>query len=184
MIIVSAPKTYAVVVPRTYARVKGTEGLIKFIAGKRRFQTPEQVKTLAQGLLDEALNLTIQETKSWINTFVPKRSADLRVSLIKYLERSIPPLAAIGELRGIRLILGAGAEINYAKYVDEMTTEQVRHSSTWREHSGKRAYTKGHRVFLHDPRAVGGYHDKMVDYARLRLQTNIAKAVYKFNRGS
>ena len=171
-------------VPRTYAKVKGTEQLITFVAGRRKLYTPEQVKTYAQELLDEALQITIEETKIWVNTFVPKRSADLRVSLIKYLERSIPPTSAQGELRGIRLILGAGAEINYAEYVDEFTTAQVKHTGTWREHSGKRAYSKGHRAFLSDPKAVGGYHDKMVDYARERLRTNIAKVILKFNGGS
>ena len=178
MIIVS------ILVPRTRAKIKITERLIKFVAGKRKFQTPEQVKTLAQSLLDEALTLTIKETKIWINTFVPKRSADLRVSLIKYLERSIPPAASIGELKGIRLVLGVGVEINYAKYVDEMTTKQVAHAGTWREHSGKRAYSKGKRTYLYDPKAIGGYHDKMIDYAKKRLSTNLAKTIYKFNRGS
>ena len=181
-------------VPRTYAKVKSTEQLITFVAGRRKLYTPEQVKSYAQELLDEALDITIIETKEWINTFVPKRSADLRVSLIKYLERSLPPASAIGELRGIRLVLGAGAEINYAKYVDEMTTAQVAHKGTWREHSvdyitkkgiahHPRAYSKGHRAYLYDPQAVGGYHDKMIDYARERLRTNIAKSIYKFNRG-
>ena len=171
-------------VPRTYAKVKSTEQLITFVAGRRKLYTPEQVKSYAQELLDEALDITIIETKEWINTFVPKRSADLRVSLIKYLERSLPPASAIGELRGIRLVLGAGAEINYAKYVDEMTTLQVAHKGTWREHSGKRAYSKGHRAYLYDPQAVGEYHDKMVAYAKERLRTNIAKSIYKFNSGN
>ena len=170
--------------PRTYAKVQSTERLIKFVAGKKKFYTPEQVKTYAQGLLDEALTITITEAKEWINTFVPKRSADLRVSLIKYLERSIPPTSAQGELRGIRLILGVGAEINYAKYVDEMTTAQVAHKGTFREHSGKRAYSKGHRTYLYDPKAIGGYHEAMVAFAKERLQINVAKTIYKFNRGA
>ena len=170
--------------PRTYAKVKSTEQLITFVAGRRKLDTADQVKSYAQELLDEALSITIEETKEWINTFVPKRSADLRVSLIKYLERSIPPSSTIGELRGIRLVLGVGAEIDYAKYVNEMTTLQVAHKGTWLEHSGKRAYSKGHRAYLYDPQAVGEYHDKMVAYAKERLRTNIAKSIYKFNSGN
>lgn len=178
MIIVS------VLAPRTYAKVGIEEALIQFKAGKRIIPTADLVKQLIQTLLDEALNITIAEVKEWINRFVPKREGDLRVSLIKFLERSIPPIAAIGELRGIRLVLGVGADIPYAKYVDEMTTKQVRHSGTWREHSGKRAYSKGHRAYLYDPQAVGNYHDKMVVYAKQRLKTNIDKATYKFNSGA
>jgi len=167
--------------PRTYAKVGIEEGLIKFTAGNKEIPDADGVKKLIQELLDEALNITIAETKKWINTFVPKRSADLRVSLITFLERSIPPAATIGELRGIRLVLGVGAEIPYAAAVNEMSTAQVAHEGTFREHSGKRAYSKGRRVWLYDPKAIGGYHDKMVAFATERLRQNIDKAIYKFN---
>ena len=170
--------------PRTYAKVGIEEALIKFKIGKKEIPDADLVKRLVQETLDEALEITIEETKAWINTFVPKRSVDLRASLISFLERSRPPESTIGELRGIRLVLGVGAEINYAKYVDEMTTAQVAHKGTFREHSGKRAYSKGRRVYLYDPQAVGGYHDKMVAYAKERLQVNIDKKIYEINSGA
>lgn len=167
--------------PRTYAKVGIDEILIKFKAADKELETIDEVELYIQELLDEALEITITETRAWINTYVPKRSADLRVSLINFLEKSIPPAGTIGELRGIRLVLGVGAEINYAKYVNEMTTKQVQHAGTFREHSGKRAYSKGRRVYLYDPKAIGGYHDEMVIYAKERFQTNLDKAIYKFN---
>lgn len=169
--------------PRTYAKVGIEESLLRFKIDGRIVPTYDLVKKVIQELLNEALTITIAETKEWINKFVPKRSADLRVSLIEFLEKSIPPTSTFDELRGIRLVLGVGAEINYAKYVNEMTTRQVKHKGTWREHSGKRAYSKGHRAYLYDPQAVGGYHDKMVVFATERFNINIDKKIYELNSG-
>lgn len=169
------------VVPRTHAKIGIEEALIKFKVGKTLISTADEVKSYIQELLNEALEITITEVEKWINRFVPKRSGDLRESLKHFLKKSVPPESTIGELRGIRLILGSGAEVKYARYVVDMTTKQLRHSSTWREHSGKKAYSKGKPILLHDPQAVGEYHDKMVAYAKERLYTNLDKSTYKFN---
>lgn len=169
--------------PRTYAKVGIEEGLIKFKIGKKVIPDADLVKQLVQEQLDEALKITITETRAWINKKVPKREGKLRQSLISFLEKSFPPPSVIGELRGIRLVLGVGADVNYAKYVDKMTTKQVAHPGTFREHSGKRAYSRGRRVYLYDPQAEGGYHDKMVAYAKERLEINIDKKIYEINSG-
>ena len=191
MITISVP-TF---VPRTYEKIGIEEALIQYKLGRRIIPSADIVKKLIQTFLNAALKKTIEETIIWINTFVPKRSGDLRQSLIKYLERSIPPPAASGELRGIRLVLGAGAEIFYAAYVNEFTTKQVAHKGTFREHyvdyttkkgveHHPRAYSKGRRIWLYDPKAVGGYHDKMIAYAAMRFKINVAKNLCKVNTGS
>ncbi|MCP4550882.1 MAG: hypothetical protein GY834_02325 [Bacteroidetes bacterium] len=106
--------------------------------------------------MNDALSLTVLEVEMWINDKAPKLTGALRASLKKFLNRSKPPPAAANELRGVRLILGVGADIDYAKYVNKMPTGQVRHPR--------------------DPRAEGYYHDKMVDFARDRFRTNLQKA--------
>ena len=176
--------------PRTRARVE-----IKYKLGKKQDFTADQVKSLIQGALNECLEWTIEETEIWIDNHVPERSGDLKDSLLKFLRRSRPPPAAANELRGIRLILGVGAEIDYAKYVNKMTIANVRHLGTWREHyidyitkKGKAhhplAYSKGKPVYLDDPRAIGFYHDQMIDFSKERLIINLAKVKYNLTNTS
>lgn len=161
------------IIPRTRAWVKIEDIEIKCVIGKRNY-TVEEVKTFIQKILDETLELTITEIEEWINEFVPKRSGDLRESLLKFLAKSRPP-PSTGELRGARLILGVGAEIFYAKYVIDMEDSNVQHDATWREHSGKKAYSKGVPVFLDDPSALANYHDAMVEFGIERLKINLSK---------
>jgi len=164
------------VVPRTRALVplKGLESKIKYVAGKSRF-TYEQILAYIQGIMNETLELTIKEVEVWIDEFVPKRSGDLRESLKKFLNKSKPPPTTVGELRNVRLILGAGADVKYAKYVIEMTDAMVQHEATWFEHSGKRAYSKGERVLLDDPNARGKFFEMMGPYGIERLRMNLTK---------
>ena len=164
--------------PRTRARIKTTPENIKFVIGKSKC-TYEQAKALIQGALDDALEDTIFETEIWIDGEVPKRSGDLRESIKEFLAKSRPPPATAGELRGVRLIIGIGVEIDYAKYVAEMTKTKVRHYNTQFEHSGKRAYSKGKPVILDDPRAEGFFFDKLVDYGIESLKNSLSRAKYR-----
>lgn len=166
------------IIPRTRAEIG-----LEYVYGRKKTQSLEEVMVHIQELLDEALETTIMEVKMWIEVHVAKRSGDLQASLIKFLEKSIPPKIAAREPKGIRLVLGVGAEIDYAKYVNEMTMARVRHMGTWLEHSGKPAMSKGKPVFLDDPRAVGFYHDKMVEFGVERFKYNVDKARYKFQIG-
>ena len=165
------------IIPRTHAEVK-------YIIGDRELLTKEAVKQSIQDALNEALDDTLLEEEIWIEYNVPKRSGDLQESLLKFLKRSVPPPGTAGELRGIRLVLGVGADIDYAKFVNRMPLSQVRHYNTWLEHSGKKAYSKGKPVLLNDQRAIGFYHDKMVEHGKERLVVNLAKAKYKLSSTS
>lgn len=162
------------VVPRTRAWIKFKDFDIKYIIGKNKLLFEEALEFI-QTIINETLELTIKETEEWIDEFVPKRSGDLRKDLKEFLAKSRPPPSTKGELRNGRLILGAGANVKYARHVTEMSAEQVQHSGTWFEHSGKRAYSKGKPVYLDDPHAVSNYHDKMVAYAIERLRINLSK---------
>lgn len=166
----------SIIVPRTHAKIK-----IKYSLGKNQNLTALEVETLIQNALNEALDWTIEETENWIEIHVPERSGDLKRSLLKFLKRSVPPTS---ELKGVRLVLGVGAEIDYAKYVNDMTISNVRHFNTWLEHSGKKAYSKGKPVLLNDFRAIGSYHEKMVDFAKERLYTNLSKVKYNLTNNS
>lgn len=159
-----------VYVPRTMIKIN------YIVEGGASDLSLEKVKWVVQKALNEALEDTIFEIEDFIKEKVPKRSGDSRESLIKYLGRSIPPPIAMNELRGIRLVLGAGVEVSYIKYVDQMTDAQVQHFGTWLEHSGKKAYSKGKPVFLDDPTAEGQFFSKMIKYGKERLLMNLDKA--------
>ncbi|KKN42891.1 hypothetical protein LCGC14_0708650 [marine sediment metagenome] len=148
------------IIPRTHAKIS-----IKYLLGRGKtiLNTSDEVKQYIQETLNEALRTTIMEVEIWINYHVAMDTGALRESLIEFLRKSIPPSATIGELRGIRLILGVGAEIYYAKYVNKMPMSKVRHAI--------------------DPRAYGYYHDKMVEFAKERLRINVDKARYKVSTG-
>ena len=163
-----------IIVPRTRAKVAVPEVDIKYILGHSKF-TFEQVNAFIQKILNETLDLTVKETEEWIDEFVPKRSGDLIESLKKFLNKSKPPTSTAGEIRGVRLILGVGAEVPYAKYVMDFTDEQVQHANTWREHSGKKAYSKGQPVLMNDPEARGMFFEMLLIYAVERLRTNLTK---------
>lgn len=162
------------VVPRTRVVVPIKDIDIKYVIGKSKL-TYQQVVDFIMNIMNKTLELTIEEVEEWIDEFVPKRSGDLRESLKEFLNKSKPPPTTVGELRNVRLILGAGKDVKYAKYVIEMTDAMVQHDATWHEHSGKRAYSKGERVFLDDPQARGGFFPMMIIYARERLRMNLSK---------
>ena len=143
------------IIPRTHAQAD-----IKWVAGRRKYDLFE-IKKRIQKLLDDALDNIIFEIEFWINNKVPMLTGALRESLIKFLNRSKPPRA--GELIGIRLILGVGSDIIYAKYINKMSTAWVRHPI--------------------DPRAIGFYHEAMVNFGKERFRFNVDKARYKFQIG-
>jgi hypothetical protein len=162
-----------VYVPRTKLKISYS------IEGSTNEYILEQVRWLVQRALNDALEDTIIEVTDWIKQYVPKRSGDLQESLTSFLEKSIPPPISMDRFSDIRLVLGAGKEVDYVQYVDQMTNAQVQHFGTWLEHSGRRAYSKGKPVYLDDPQALGAFFDQMVTYGKERFRTNIDKAKYK-----
>ena len=96
-----------------------------------------------------------------------------------------------------------GTHLNYAAKVNAMSTSQVRHSGSWFEHSGARAYAyygpykrrgtkvgkrrmgigkryrgpSNYRIFLYDPDAIGGFWDAMLKYLEARILFHIKNAM-------
>ena len=151
----------------------------------------KQFIMLMKSVLNETLQLTLEDIRQWILKFVPKRTGQLRFTLLKKLETS--------KVRRKTLVFIIGSNLDYAKSVSQMSTSQVRHNSH-REHSGQWAYAyyythkrrgpkvgkrrrgigkkyKGgsnYRIFLYDPDAIGNFWDELIKYLRLR-------AVYHLN---
>lgn len=149
---------------------------IKYIAGKNKNLSYEQVLNLIINLLEEVLELTLIDLEVWIEKYVPKRTGQLRDNLLRNIRSS--------RVRNGVLRIIIATSIDYAAQVNEMTTAEVRHDSTDREHSGKKAYAYyyGHYgpITLDDPDAIGSFFDKLGEYAKERVLINLAKMKHKY----
>lgn len=138
---------------------------ITYIAGRQSELNYQQVVDLIQAIEEETLKNTTEEMIIWIDTKVAKRTGKLRRDLKLELSSSY--------IRNLVLRLKLGTHIDYAKFVDEMTTAQVRHfgQKGYAYYGGKHGI-----VWLNDPQAIGAFFNKMLLYAKERLYINLAKA--------
>ena len=116
-------------------------------------------------VLEDALKYTILELEIWINSKVPKRTGQLRDNLKMQLKSSSVKAGLL------RLVLGTN--IDYAEDVNDMTTSNVRHSG---EVGYAYYYGFSGRLILSDPRAIGGFFDSLIEFARERMTVNLQKA--------
>ena len=117
-------------------------------------------------ILTYALKLTIAHLYEWIDEKVPKRTGQLRDSLKINLKTST--------VKNKLLKLYFGTHLDYAGFVNDMTTSQVAHDG-----EVGYAYYYGHygKIILDDPNAIGGFFDAMIEEARLTLQLMIPYAI-------
>ena len=141
---------------------------IKYIAGSYEL-TYDEVLDQVQELLKDILQNTTIELIEWIKKKVPKRTGQLRHSLIANLESSRVQKGLM------RIILGTN--IDYAKFVTDMSTSQVAHSG---EVGYAYYYGNYGRITLNDPEAIGHFFRELIFYAKERTQLNLAKAKAKY----
>ena len=146
---------------------------------KQGQMTSRQFVILIKAVLNETLQRTLEDIRLWILKYVPKRTGQLRFTLLKKLESS--------KVRRETLVFIIGSNLDYARSVNQMSTSQVRHNSH-KEHSGEWAYAyyyshkrrgpkvgqrrrkvgkkyKGpsnYRIFLYEPNAIGSFWDELI----------------------
>lgn len=164
------------IIIRATTKIGVKKAQIKYIAGKTKNLNYEQVLEIIKTFLEEILELTLLDMEEWIETYVPKRTGQLRQNLIDNIQSS---RVRAGVLRII-----IATSIDYASKVNEMSTVQVQHDSTDREHSGKKAYAYYYKhygpITLDDPEAIGSFFDALVEYAKERVFFNLAKMKSKY----
>ena len=141
--------------------------------------TYEQMTKLIQNILQDVLDDTKKALEEWINNKVPKRTGQLRTMLKLWMGGS-----SVGE-NIMKLILGTN--LKYAEYVAEMTTSQVRHTNEWGYVyypnifgiDSKTRPRGSKKIRLHDPRAIGFFWDKMLEFAREQVDKNLIRAKNK-----
>lgn len=147
---------------------------ITYIAGQQSKLNYLQIKTLILDILNQTLDDTILELEIWIDSKVAKRTGKLREDLKLELKSSF--------VRNTLLKLKLGTHVTYAEFVNQMTMSTVRHVGELGY-----AYYGGHHgpIILNDPRAIGFFWNKLLEYAKERLEINFvkAKALYLGNVG-
>jgi hypothetical protein len=131
-----------------------------------------QVVSRVNEMLHYILNEVLFILRIWINTYVPKRTGQLRDKLLNSLEQS--------EVKWGMLKIIVGTRIDYAQKVSDFGTGNVRHVATWYEHSGKKAYAYyyGYHgpIFLNDPFAIGNWIEEMENFIKERAQRILCDA--------
>jgi len=164
------------ITPSPKYRLGITRNDITYIVGKSRYNL-QQLRSIFRSELQITLKTIILEIAEWINYKVPKRTGALRQNLLLNLRAS-----AVVDTQ-MKLILGTS--INYADRVNDMPTAWVRHYNTTREHSGAKAYgPSGIPITLDDPQAIGHFWDKLLDYAKERVQINLSKMKYRIENNT
>ena len=149
---------------------------IKFMAKSTAYDYA-QIVSMIDNILKDVLAATIKDVESWIDTRVPKRTGQLRHFLKMWLNGS-------NYGQGILRIILSASGVDYAEDVNQMTTSQVRHmgelgyvyypnifaiNSKTRPRGSK-------KIILNDPKAIGFFFDKMIEFTKNRLCINLIKA--------
>jgi hypothetical protein len=145
------------------AEINITEPKIHYLIGATKLDY-QGVMFLVDDIMTKTLEYTITDIEEWISIYVAKRTGQLQDSLIRFLKTS----AWVNNK--LKLILGT--DLEYAQYVNNMSSNQVRHSGE----IGK-AYYYGFfgDVLLDDPMAQGGFWGLLRMEGKRSLKDNFAR---------
>lgn len=145
---------------------------IKYLAKQNAISYDEVLSTIHDMLL-YVLDELIVELEIWINKFVPKRTGQLRESLIANLHSSSVKMGLM------RIILGT--HLSYAEDVSDMSTMQVRHSG---EKGYAYYYGESGPIILDDPQAIGDFWEELIKYAQERTMNILQRAIDEYFKGT
>ena len=158
------------ITPKTREKVHVPKAQISYMAKNSKYSY-EQLVVMIQQILELVLNTTKAELEIYIDNIVPKRTGQLRAMLKQWLNGS-------NIYKGVmRLVMGTN--LKYAEDVNKMTTSQVRHNKEVGYVYYPNIYGIRGRVILDDPRAQGSFWDKMLEFAKERVDINLIKAKNK-----
>ena len=146
---------------------------MRWFKHKGKNYTHEELLIIVHEILQNTLISVKIETIDWIHTYVPKRTGQLRNSLIDWVNNNW-----FVDEHG--LWASMATDVEYATKI----TGLAAHHGTWYEHSGAPAYAKfGNkyygRVYLDDPQAIAGWYQIIGSYIYDRFITTLQ--IYKEN---
>jgi hypothetical protein len=161
-------------------RIEVPKAQIRYMA-KNSSYTYDQILGMIDNILKDVLDTTVKDVEIWIDFRVPKRTGQLRHFLKMWLKGS-----NFGQ--GMLTILLSAAGVEYAEDVNKMTTSNVRHNNEWGyvyydNIFGINSKTRprgSKKILLNDPRAVGSFFDKMIEFTKHRLDVNLIRAKNKW----
>ena len=145
---------------------------IKYLAKSNEMTYDEVLSTINEMLL-YVLDELLLELEKWINKYVPKRTGQLRESLIANLYSSAVKNGLM------RVILGTN--LDYAEDVAEMSTMQVRHSG---EKGYAYYYSNYGPITLYDPQAIGNFWEELLEYAKEKCMNILQRAIDEYFAGT
>jgi len=145
-------------------------GQIYKMSKRYKINGKEYSKEELLSILQEVLRLTLKTTKiealNWINKYVPKRTGQLRDSLIDWINDHW----IVNEI-GLKASLHTNVE--YAFDIIGIAA----HSATWFEHSGAEAtayyYNNYGRIFLDDPQAITRWSGLISSFLNSEFNKNL-----------
>lgn len=143
----------------------------RYIYKGKEYSKEDLIRIFHEILLN-ALRATKIEALNWINKYVPKRTGQLRDSLIDWINEHW-----IVDDVGLKASLHSNVEYAFDIVGD------ASHKGTWFEHSGAEAtayyYNNYGRIFLDDPSAVARWSGLMASMLNNEFNKNII--AYKEN---
>ena len=166
--------------PKEKLTISVPKSQIRYMA-KSTSYSYNQILVIIDNILKDTLDTTVKDIEFWIDNRVPKRTGQLRHFLKMWLNGS-----SFGQ--GMLNIILSAAGIDYAEDVNKMTQSQVRHNNEYGyvyydNIFGINSKTRprgSKKILLNDPRAIGFFFDKMVEFAKHRLDINLIRAKNKW----
>ena len=128
--------------------------------------THEQIILNFDDIIKHTIKITKRETIEWINKKVPKRTGQLRLDLIKWINTH-------WIFTSIWILLDLQTNVEYATKIEG----DAAHSDTWFEHSGQPAvaFYANHIGVIHldDPEAMSGWYIYIMNYVKERWLINL-----------
>ena len=156
--------------PGTKVKVKVPKAQITYMVKNSKYSYV-QILQLIQLILQDVLDDTKTALEIWIDSKVPKRTGQLRAMLKLWMGGS-------NITKGLmRLVMGTN--LKYVEDVDDYTTSQVRHSGEVGYVYYPNIFGIRGKVILNDPRAIGGFWDKMIEFAKEEIDKNLIRAKNK-----
>jgi len=156
--------------PGTKVKVDVPKAQITYMVKNSKYSY-DQIVVLIQNILQDVLDDTKKELEIWIDSKVPKRTGQLRQMLKLWMGGSNITAGIL------RLVLGTN--LPYAEDVDQFTTPQVRHHGEIGYVYYPNIFRIRGKVILEDPQAIGGFWDKMIEFAKERVDINLIRAKNK-----
>ena len=138
---------------------------MRWFKQKGKSYSKDELVIIVREILTSTLETVKKEVIVWINIYVPKRTGQLRDSLVDWVNNN-------WKVTYDGLTASIGTNINYGL----KTTGIAAHNNTWFEHSGQAAtayYAGFSKILLNDPQAISSWYQVIGSFLNERFLTTL-----------